>query len=135
MKPAVVADANVLYSVTLRDILIELHLAGVIVLHWSPRILQEMAAALVSTRIDYAQAKANDLIQRMNEALPDASITESPDWPLSLPDPKDEHVLMAAVARNCTHLLTFNLRDFPADRIKAACSLTVISPTRSSSCC
>jgi hypothetical protein len=44
--PVVFADANVLYNSALRDILIELALADIIRLHWSPLVLDELSRPL-----------------------------------------------------------------------------------------
>lgn len=113
--PAVMADANTLYSAALRDILIELALAKVIRLHWSPAIEVELARALVDHRADYTPTRARRLIDAMNASLNDSSVTPPDDLTISaqLPDPDDVHVLAAAVHANCSIILTFNLSDFP----------------------
>ena len=112
LVPVVFADANVLYNSALRDILIELALADIITLHWSPVVLDELCRALVRTRADYDEAKALRLVAAMTAALPDALVIP-PDAPpdiAGLPDPDDAHVLVAANHRECDVLLTFNLR-------------------------
>ncbi len=37
---------------------------------------------------------------------------------LSLPDPKDRHILAAAIRINANVIVTFNLKDFPLDYLK-----------------
>jgi hypothetical protein len=50
----------------------------------------------------------------MNRALPSALLEHVQEHDLQLPDPKDIHVLAAAIEINATHIVTSNLRDFPA---------------------
>lgn len=113
-RPAVFADANVLFSAALRDILIELALDGRVRLHWSPIVLEEVRTVLLR-RSRSVPRKIDSLLLAMDAALPQASV--QPDWGRKLetvlPDANDEHVLRAALAAECTVLLTFNLRDFP----------------------
>jgi predicted nucleic acid-binding protein len=115
--PVVFADANVLYNSALRDILIELALADIIKLHWSSIVLDELSRALVRTRADYDATKALRLITAMTEAVPAALIIPPDETPIidELPDPDDAHVLVAAQHGECDVLVTFNVRDFPAD--------------------
>lgn len=49
MAIAVVADADTLFGGTTRGLLIHLDYQGLIRLHWSPLILDEMSRALVQT--------------------------------------------------------------------------------------
>jgi hypothetical protein len=57
----------------------------------------------------------------MTQAVPDCMVTgfESLIDGLSLPDPKDRHVLAAAVRSGAQAIVTFNLKDFPEARLKA----------------
>jgi len=115
--PVVFADANVLYNSALRDILIELALADIIRLHWSPIVLDELCRALVRTRPDYDQTKALRLVAAMMAALQAALIVPPDETSIidGVPDPDDAHVLAAAQHGECDVLVTFNVRDFPAD--------------------
>jgi predicted nucleic acid-binding protein len=117
--PTVIADANVLHGSAPRDILIELALIGIIRLCWSPRILDELVHSLVRARSDYSTAKGQRLVLAMNTALPDALVTPtSVSLPVdALPDPRDVHVLEAARDGECAAILTFNIKDFPDDRV------------------
>ncbi len=113
------ADANVLYSSALRDILIELSLDGLIALHWSPVVLDELVRALVHTRPDYSADKGLRLVAAMMEAVPKALVLP-PDATLpatAMPDPRDVHVLAAALHAECDLILTFNLKHFPAQSL------------------
>lgn len=49
----------------------------------------------------------------------------SASWKPSLPDPDDEAVAQLAIEAKVGHLVTFNVRDFPQDRLPA---LQVIEP-------
>lgn len=55
----------------------------------------------------------------MNEAVPDSLVTgyESLIAGLDLPDVDDRHVLAAAIHCNADAIITFNLRDFPAEKL------------------
>lgn len=62
----------------------------------------------------------------MNRSVPDCLVDnyEGLIAGLTLPDPDDRHVLAAAIAGHADLIVTFNLKDFPADtlgphRIKA----------------
>ena len=66
----VVADADTLFGATTRGLLIHLDYQGVIRLHWSPLILDEMSRALVDTgrKPDAESARRHE--QLMRAALP-----------------------------------------------------------------
>lgn len=66
----VVADADTLFGATPRGLLIHLDYQGVIRLHWSPLILDEMSRALVDAgrKLDAESARRHE--QLMRAALP-----------------------------------------------------------------
>lgn len=114
--PVVFADANVLYSSALRDLLMQLAVDGTIVLRWSDAVQDEWTTAVLRDRPDLvARLRRTRLV--MAENLPDACVTGYGDLvpTLTLPDPADRHVLAAAVHAEADALLTFNLKDFPVD--------------------
>jgi predicted nucleic acid-binding protein len=112
--PPVFVDANVLYSATLRDILMELSLAGVIRVHWSAQVIGEVKCALKRQRPDIPEDRITALFAAMNATLSDALVPDARDYPLkaTLPDPDDGHVLAAALRAGCGIILTYNLGDF-----------------------
>ena len=73
MVVPVVADADTLFGGTTRGLLIHLDYRGLIRLHWSPLILQEMSRALVDTgrKSDPAASRREAL---MRNALPQAEV-------------------------------------------------------------
>jgi hypothetical protein len=71
----VVADADTLFGATTRGLLIHLDYQGVIRLHWSPLILDELSRALVDTGRKPDTASARRHQQLMRSALPQAEIT------------------------------------------------------------
>lgn len=113
--PAVVADANVLYAAPLRDLVMELALAGLIRLHWSARIETEWTRALIANRPDLDAAHIARTAVVMNAVIPDAKveIEEGELENIQLPDPDDRHVVAAALAADAAVILTFNTSDFP----------------------
>lgn len=129
-RPVVFADANVLYAAALRDILIELALAGAIRLHWSADVLEEVERALCRNRHDLDPRRHKRLFAAMNDVLPDAKVEPVPLKTLSarLPDPDDAHVLAGAVAGGCSHILTFNLADFPAKELARDGDIVAVHP-------
>ncbi len=69
------ADADVLFAATTRGLLIYLDYEGLIKLHWSALILDELARALVDTgrKTTLDDAKAHEA--RLCQALPNASVS------------------------------------------------------------
>ncbi len=70
----VAADADTLFGATTRGLLIHLDYQGLIRLHWSPLILDELSRALVDTsrKPDAESARRHE--QLMRAALPQAEI-------------------------------------------------------------
>lgn len=113
-------DANVLYVSLLRNLLIRLALADLIELRWSPATQQEWVRNLLLHQPALDAARLQRTCALMDRALPDASVTadDALTATLTLPDPDDRHVLAAALQAQATQLLTFNLRDFPAEVLR-----------------
>ena len=124
---AVVVDADTLFGATTRGLLIHLDYQGLIRLHWSPLILDELSRALVDTgrKPDAASAKRHE--QLMRAALPQAEIPTN--WVQAqfasvapaMRSVKDTHVAACAQAilandlyrdTHAVSLVTKNIRDF-----------------------
>ncbi|OZI64535.1 PIN domain-containing protein [Bordetella genomosp. 4] len=75
MSVPVVADADTLFAATTRGLLIYLDYHGLIKLHWSPLILDEVSRALVDTgrKPTLKDARAHEA--RMCKALPNALVS------------------------------------------------------------
>jgi predicted nucleic acid-binding protein len=116
MPFVVVYDANVLYPNTLRDLLIRITQANLVQAKWTDEILDEMFGALRNNRPDIEPEKLDRLRSLMNSAVRDCLVTgyEPLIEGLKLPDPKDRHVLAAAVKAGAQVIVTRNLKDFPA---------------------
>ena len=123
----VVADADTLLSATTRGLLIHLDYQGLIRLHWSPLILDELSRALVDTgrKPDVESARRHE--QLMRAALPQAEIpTQQVQAQFASVAPamrsaKDVHVAACAAAilaadlhpsAQVVSLATKNIRDF-----------------------
>ena len=113
----VLVDACVLFSASLRDLLMHLAIDGLIRPRWTNEIHNEWVEAVLKSRTDLSRQKLHRTRDLMNSHVVDALITgyESLIPTLSLPDPDDRHVLAAAIHAGATDLLTFNLSDFPPD--------------------
>jgi predicted nucleic acid-binding protein len=113
-KIAVVLDACVLFPMYLRDILLSTADEGLYLPYWSQKILNEAMRNLVSGG-KLSQEKARNLEEVIKEAFPEAMVIV----PLGLDelmtnDPKDRHVLAAAVTAKANVIVTNNLTDFKA---------------------
>lgn len=64
-----------------------------------------------------SEEEANKRVERANIAFPDALVTNYSGLinSLELPDPKDRHVLAAAIKTNANIIVTNNIKDFPTD--------------------
>ena len=113
--PAVVLDACVLYPSTLRDVLIRLHLYGMVRARWTEQILDETFGNLARNRPDIPPENLARTRKLMCDAIPDVLIEghEPLEPAFDLPDPNDRHVLAAAVKAGAQVIVTQNLRDFP----------------------
>jgi predicted nucleic acid-binding protein len=114
----VLADANILYSRTLRDYFLYAAGEGAIEIHWSQRILDEMSRNL-RNNLGLSQADTDRLEQLMNDFIDYALITVNPrDLAVAGTvemDPGDRHVLAAAITAQADILLTDNTAHFPHD--------------------
>jgi hypothetical protein len=92
-------DANVLYPAELRNLLMHLALVGVFRAKWSADVHEEWMSSLLANRPDLTRKKLERTRQLMDKAAPDALVTgyEHLIPGLVLPDPKDRHVLAAAI--------------------------------------
>ena len=123
----VVADADALFGATTRGLLIHLDYQGLIRLHWSPLILDEMSRALVDTgrKPDAESARRHE--QLMRAALPQAEIptrqvqAQFASVASAMRSAKDVHVAACAAAvlagdfypnEDVVSLVTKNIRDF-----------------------
>ena len=130
----VLAEANTLFGASTRGLLIHLDYQGLIRLHWSPLILDELSRALVGTGRKPDTASAHRHEQLMRSALPQAEITTrqvQAQFAAVAPavrSTKDTHV--AACARailagdydpdvQVVSLVTRNIRDFGVRKLAA----------------
>jgi predicted nucleic acid-binding protein len=114
---AAVLDANVLYSLPLTSVLLELAEARLYRPIWSEDIHAEWIRAVRRTRPDIAPEKLARRRAAMDEALPDACVAGYGRLvgALELPDPGDRHVLAAAIRARAQVIVTFNEKHFPAE--------------------
>lgn len=118
-KFSVIYDACVLYPAPLRDLLMHLALTDLFKARWTDRIHEEWINALVVTQ--GRDRKVLEKVRNLMDAhVRDAKVSgyEYLIDTLTLPDPDDRHVLAAAIKSNANAIITFNLKDFPADYLK-----------------
>ena len=113
--PLAVLDANVLYSASIRHLLIALAVSRAYYARWTLAIEEEWVSALLRTRPDLDVRQINRTRELMALAVPDALVIgfEQHIADLQLPDPDDRHVVAAAIAGRASHIVTFNRGDFP----------------------
>lgn len=138
----VVADADTLFGATTRGLLIHLDYQGLIRLHWSSLILDEMSRALVDTgrKPDAESARRHE--QLMRAALPQAEIptqrvqAQFASMAPAMRSAKDTHVAACAAAilagdyyssTQVVSLVTKNIRDFGVRKL-ATLSIEVQRP-------
>lgn len=115
----VIYDACVLYPQTLRDVLMRLALTDMFKARWSEDIHSEWMKAVRERKPDIPVEKLERTRQLMDLHVRDALVTgyQSVIPSLQLPDPDDRHVLAAAIVGRADAIVTFNLRDFPEERL------------------
>ena len=108
-----VLDACVLYPFSLRDTLLRLAEQELYVVRWSDRILEEVRRNLVEERV--TEEQAGRLLGALRDVFPEAKVAGDAVARLEVSmtnDPRDRHVLAAAVAAQAGAVVTFNLDDF-----------------------
>jgi hypothetical protein len=110
-------DACVLYPAPLRDLLIRLAVKDLFRAKWTDLIHAEWTRNLLDNRPDLTSEQLARTCQLMNDHVPDSLVFgyEYLIPALSLPDQEDRHVLAAAIRAHSNVIVTFNLKDFPAD--------------------
>ncbi|MEG4202142.1 PIN domain-containing protein [Microcoleus sp. Pol12A5] len=111
-KLRVVLDACVLFPMYLRDTLLSAAEEDLYLPYWSQEIIDEVIGNLVKGGT-FSQEKAKNLESKIQLAFPEAMV----EVPVALEqamtnDPKDRHVLAAAVTAGADIIVTNNLKDF-----------------------
>jgi hypothetical protein len=116
----VVYDACVLYPAPLRDLLMHLALSDMYRARWSDMIHDEWTRHVLANRPDLTPDQLKRTRQLMNAHVRDSLVTgfEYLIPSINLPDPDDRHVVAAALHSGASLVVTFNLKDFPADALK-----------------
>ena len=117
----VVLDACVLYPAPVRDLMLSLAHQGLFHARWTDTITQEWVRNLVQNRPDLRIERLQSTTQKMAVAIPDSQITGYARFieTITLPDPDDRHVVAAAIAGHADAIVTFNLKDFPAETMES----------------
>ena len=126
MPFAAVLDASVLYPLPLRDTLLRVAETELYNPYWSERILDEVLRNLVADG-RASEDQARRLTQAMATAFDGAAVPQLAIDRLEAAmtnDPKDRHVLAAAVVSDAQAVVTLNLSDFPVE----ACDPFTIEP-------
>ena len=108
-----VLDTNVIYPLETRDLLFWFAHYDMFTPKWSAHIFDEWKAVMLRKGINEKEAQKR--INKANRAFPDALVMNYSGLiqHLKLPDPKDCHVLAAAIKVNANVIVTNNLKDFP----------------------
>lgn len=119
-------DTNVLYGALLNDFILELADRGLFRPLWSKDVLFELAKNLVKNGEDPTLVEKR--VGTMERYFADALVTGYDDLVSTMMnDPKDRHVLAAAVRGGAEVLVTFNVRHFPAESVEPF-DLEVVHP-------
>ena len=119
MAFVVLYDACVLYPAPLRDLLVRLANTGIVRARWSEAILDECFSSILKNRPDLKQEALQRTRELMTQAVADCIVTGFEDLieGLELPDQNDRHVLAAAILAGAQAIITFNLGDFPDEKL------------------
>lgn len=113
-------DACILYPFHLRNIIVQASADRLVHARWTEEIHGEWMRNLAADTPGLSIERLQSTKELMNTALPAAMVAgyEKHIELISLPDPDDRHVVAAAIQAKASHILTWNLRDFPAGVLK-----------------
>jgi hypothetical protein len=119
MAFVVLYDACVLYPAPLRDLLIRIANTGIVRARWSETILDECFRSILEQRPDLKPEALHRTRELMKKAVPDCLVRgfDALIDGLTLPDANDRHVLAAAIRAGAQAIVTFNLSDFPDEKL------------------
>ena len=116
---SVVYDACVLYPAPLRDLLMHLALTDLYRAKWTEEIHEEWMRNVLASCADLTREQLERTRALMNHNVRDC-LVEGYEYlipTVQLPDANDHHVLAAAIRCQSSVILTFNLKDFPAEEL------------------
>jgi len=118
-KFTAILDACVLYPAPVRDLLLQLGSSYLYKPMWTDLIQDEWVRNLLLNRPDLSQEQLQNTVTLMNRIFPDSNVENFEELipAFTLPDQGDRHVLAAAVRCQADVIITFNLKDFPAEYI------------------
>lgn len=129
MAPECVLDACVLYPVVVRDLLLTLATFDAFEPRWTDQIIGEMSRNVLADHPGIDPARfAECVVGAMRNAFPDAWVSGHElliDGMDNHPD--DRHVAAAAVHVGAVAVVTYNVRDFAGERLRAS-NVEVITP-------
>lgn len=114
-----ILDACVLYPAPLRDFFMHLALLDTFRARWTEAIHDEWMRNVLQNRPDLRRDQLERTRELMNAHVRDCLVEdyESLIDTLELPDADDRHVLAAAIHAKADAVVTFNLKDFPAETL------------------
>ena len=112
-------DANVLYPAPIRDLFLRIAQSGLVFARWTEMIHDEWVRNLLENNPKLNPESIARTRRLMNEAVRDCLVTgyEGLIDTVDLPDPDDLHVLAAAIHADARAIITYNLKDFPAEAL------------------
>ncbi len=112
-------DACVLANFGVCDVLLRLsERPRLIVPHWSAEVLEETRRTQIE-KLGWPHELANSFRIELSKAFPSAEVTGYAHLLSAVTnDPKDRHVLAAAISGACPLIVTFNLKHFPAEALQ-----------------
>jgi predicted nucleic acid-binding protein len=113
---AAVLDACVLIPASLRDALLYPAVVGLYRPVWTEELLEEVTRNLprLKRSTPITPQSAQNMVQNLKRAFPGALVTDHTPLIGSMTNnPKDRHILAAAVVSGAQTIVTINLKDFP----------------------
>lgn len=117
----VILDACVLYPAPIRSYLLYLAQTGLYRARWTEQIHDEWIRNLLVNNQQLDRKKLERTKELMNKHNPDCLVEgyEPLIESINLPDVDDRHVLAAAIRGQAEAIITYNLKDFPADKLSS----------------